>query len=189
MTDSNTPPVRVWLFGKFLVKLRNNNGTEEEVRNAAWATTYARPLLKRLVPATGRRASRSTLLTDLFPQKSDDEIGKEEESQEKRKNKYLSDAATKLRQILGHEIINPLGSHGAGGYELAGPAFLWSDVEECGLLVKEAEGLPLVEALSRLEKASEYFKRGELLEGEDGQWCHAFRRSQEKAMRQCHIML
>jgi DNA-binding response OmpR family regulator len=94
MPDNDTVLVRIWLLGDFLVEQRKDNGSWETVEKTAWGKSYARLLLKRLLCATGRRLTRSTLLDDLWP-----------DSSFKLADNYLYVASSKLRQVLHKEII------------------------------------------------------------------------------------
>jgi hypothetical protein len=49
MTDNETPLVRVWLRGKFVVKLCKEGGTEVTIANATWANTYAHITAKNAI--------------------------------------------------------------------------------------------------------------------------------------------
>src|SRR5438874_1554223 len=59
------------------------------------------------------------------------------------------------------------------------------------LVPKEAEnqGHISLQALPLLERALALLERGELLEGEDGKWCHAFRKRAEDMLRQARLWL
>ena len=177
---SNTLLVRVWLLGPFHAERRNEQGTWEVIGKTAWEGSYARPLFHRLLCATGRRAARSNLLEELWPN-----------TPLHLAEKYLNNASSKLRQIFYKEIVKPLGHRGIGCYQLVGQSLLWTDIDACELLISEAErlGPSSAEALSLLEQASKDFERGEMLEGESWQWCHALRMQQETLMRYCRICL
>ncbi len=179
-SDSHAILVRVWLLGEFHVERRKDDGTWEAVEKTAWGNSYARPLFKRLLCAPGRRAARSDILDDLWPNTSFHLA-----------EKYLNNASSKLRQVFHKDIVKPLGPHGIGGYQLAERSLLWTDVDACESLITEAErlGFPSAEALSLLEIASKNFERGSMLEGESGQWCLAIRTQRETAIRYCRILL
>src|SRR5579864_9029251 len=156
MTGDTTPLGFVWLRGQFHVELCTEDGTQVAVPNAAWAGSYARVLLKYLLCAPGRRATRSDLIDELWP-------GDREKA-----DQYLSIAASRLRAIFQQKAII---KRQALGYELAGPAVLWCDIEEGERFLLEAERLMraverreqvCARAICLLERASRSFERGEM---------------------------
>jgi DNA-binding SARP family transcriptional activator len=175
-----TTLVRMRLLGNFFVERKTNTGLWEEVEKSAWVGTYARVLLKRLACALDRRATRSELLDDLWPDKSSHLA-----------EKYLNNAASKLRQILHQDIIQPIGARGLGGYRLREQAFVWVDLEAWNGLLKEVEQLRAAgtDTLALLEQAEQYIEGSKLLEGEGGQWCLPIRTRHETAVRHCRLSL
>jgi len=185
MTGSKIAVISVWLLGKFRVEVLKEDGTGEVLPAKVWGGGYARPLFKRLLCATGRRATRSTLIDQIWLEGRSDE---EKESREQQAEDYLTESASRLRNIFGtKEIIQTL----SGGYELAGPSLLQTDIDGCKQLMTQVErgGLSKAHAISLLETIKKYFERGGMLEGENGAWCFAFRARQEKTMHYCSILL
>jgi DNA-binding SARP family transcriptional activator len=178
--ERSTPVVRIWLLGNFSVERKTDEGTWEEVEKSVWEGSYARILLKRLACALDRRATRSALIDDLWSEKSF-----------RLAEKYLNNAASKLRQSLDKDIVQPLGSRALGGYQLREQAFVWTDLEAWDISLEEAERLRLAgaDALALLEQAEQYIQRGKLLEGEGGQWCLPMRTRHETAVRHCRLLL
>ncbi len=173
--------VRVWLLGPFVVHCRKDDGTWHEIDQATWDKySYGRPLLQRLLCSSRRRVERTTLIDDLWP-RSDISASVE---------RYPSDAAYHLRQILRiSDIVKTYGNK--SGYELQGQSVVWVDVDECEILLKEAEriGYTSAPALELLERAHEHFQRGGFLEGQPGQWCYARRATVERLAYRCHLWL
>jgi DNA-binding SARP family transcriptional activator len=185
--DEKRPRTYIYLLGEFLAELYREDGTQRAVAKQVWAMTYARRLLKYLLSVKGRRAAISDLIDAFWPDDGREEIEQEEESREKRREKYLDDAMTKLRQVFGKDIIKK----GGGSFELAGPEVLQTDIEECKQLLMKAEqfGFLSADGIGFLERASRRFKRGRMLSGEDGQWSEGFRAEQEEAMQYCLLKL
>lgn len=178
--NSSSVLVRVWLLGVFQVERRNEDGTWETVDRAKWEKSYARPLFKRLLCASGRRAQRNTLIDDLWPNSTSPELVE----------RYLNDAAYHLRKVLrSADLLKTFGN--ASGYQLADQSRLWVDVDACESLMREAEqiGRRSAPALRLLEQAQTYVDRGELLESEGGLWCHARRGTFERTGYLCRIWL
>lgn len=173
--------VRVWLLGPFVVECRKDDDTWREIDQATWDKySYGRPLLQRLLCSHRRRVERTTLIDDLWP-RSDISASVE---------RYPSDAAYHLRQILRiPDIVKTYGNK--SGYELQGQSLVWVDVDECEVLLKEAEriGSTSAAALEMLERAHEHFQRGGFLESQSGQWCYARRATVERMAYRCHLWL
>ncbi len=183
MIDKDDPSVlvRVCLLGAFHVERRQDETTWKTLEQSAWGNSYARSLLKYLLCANKRRASRSDIIDDVWPER---ELSLAE--------KYLNNASSRLYRVFHHEgILTPFGSHGRTGYELAGQEVLWTDIDECEALLREAErlGRTSSQALPLLEQASKHFERGSMLEEESGQWSLASRAEKETVMRCCLLWL
>lgn len=180
-SDNSAVLVRVWMLGEFRIECREHNATWKAIEKSVWANNYGRHLLKRLLCSTNRRVARSDLLEDLWPN-----------TPMQLAERYLNSAGSKLRQVFdSEEIIKPYGLHGTGGYQLARQALVWTDIDACEALIKEAEcsGVVSSAAFPLLEKASAYFERGGMLEGESGQWCLASRSHCETIHRYCRLSL
>src|SRR5713226_6228390 len=182
MIDSNSPSVlvRAWLLGVFQVQRRTENGTWETLDKTKWEKSYARPLFKRLLCTSGRRAQRITLIDDLWPDPENPELVE----------RYLNDASYHLRKVLGApELLQTFGH--ASGYQLADQSRIWTDVDECTALMTEGEkiGRTSAPAVRLLEQAQAHFERGDMLEGEAGLWCHARRGVVERLRYRCQLWL
>jgi DNA-binding SARP family transcriptional activator len=72
-----------------------------------------------------------------------------------------------------------------------GKSLVWTDLDASEALLKEAEnrGHRSIVAFPLLEQALTLLERGELLEGEYGTWCHAFRKRAEDMLRQTRLWL
>jgi tetratricopeptide (TPR) repeat protein len=102
-------------------------------------------------------------------------------------NRYLNDATLILRKVLGPDLIETLGTF----YQIKGQSLVWTDLDACSSLVREAEnqGCTTQSAVSLLEEAHGYFARGMCLEDESEQWCHSVRADAERLQRQCQSWL
>ena len=158
MVEQENPSVliRVWLLGPFHMERKRADETWETIERSSWEHTYARSLLKRLLCAHERRAMRSDLIDDLWPERSMSLA-----------EKYLNNAASRLYKVLAYDhIFRSVGTQGRSGYELADQSHLWTDSDECEALLHEAErlGRTSAAALPLLECASKHFERGSILE-------------------------
>jgi DNA-binding SARP family transcriptional activator len=133
-------------------------------------------VFKRLLTTPGRRLSRLDIQEDLWPEASMELA-----------DRYLNNAVMVSRQIIGKTLVETIGPL----YEIAGQSQVWSDLDACRALVREAEnqGCTTPEALPLLEEAFSYFERGKCLEDEAERWCHAVRADAERVQRQCHLWL
>jgi len=148
--------VRVWLLGPFRVERKRADETWETIEKTSWEHTYARALLKRLLCTRERRAMRSDLMDDLWPERS-----------MLLAEKYLNNAASRLYRVLEHDrLFRSIGTQGRNGYELADQSHIWTDMDACEALLHEAErlGRTSAAALPLLECASKHFERGSILE-------------------------
>ncbi len=177
---TSSPLVRVWLFGPFLAQYRDQDGSWKAIAKAAWEKGYCRSLLRRLLCARGRRAARSILLDDLWP----------DPSEPARADQYLSDAVCTLRKVLPIPRVLPREGMGTS-YALPDQSVLWTDSDAFQALLKEAEqlGRTSAPALPLLEQASIYMQRGEFLEGQSGLWCYSRRATIERMQYNCALWL
>src|SRR5581483_131155 len=88
-------------------------------------------------------------------------------------------------------IGKPLVTCWEAAYEIAAQTLVWTDLDACATLLKEAEnwGRGSLQAIPVLEQAVALLERGELLEGEPGKWCYAFRKRAEDLSRQARLLL
>ncbi len=176
----SSPLVRVWLFGPFLAEYRDQDGTWKAITKAAWEKGYCRSLLRRLLCAHGRRAARSMLLDDLWPDHPEPALP----------DQYLSDAVCTLRKVLPIPRVLPREGMGTS-YALPDQSVLWTDSDAFQALLKEAEqmGRTSASAVPLLEQASIYMQRGEFLEGQSGLWCYSRRATIERMQYNCGLWL
>src|SRR5579885_144002 len=125
---TSSPLVRVWLFGPFLAQYRDQDGTWKAIAKAAWEKGYSRSLLRRLLCARGRRAARSMLLEDLWPDHPEPALA----------DQYLSDAVSSLRKAIPLPALLPKEGKGTS-YVLPDQSILWTDHDAFQALLKEAE--------------------------------------------------
>ena len=172
-----SPVVRVRLLGPLEVSRRFPDGSWQAVERKAWDKgTPPRSVFKRLLTTPGRRLSRLAIQEDLWPEASMELA-----------DRYLNNAVMVSRQIIGKTLVETIGPL----YEIAGQSQVWTDVDACSALVREAEnqGCTTPQALPLLEEAFRYFERGKCLEDEAERWCHAVRADAERVQRQCHLWL
>jgi hypothetical protein len=69
MIESAPPALhaRVWQLGAFDAERRREDGTWEAIEKTTWGNSYAHPLLLYLLCSSCRRAARSEILDDLWP--------------------------------------------------------------------------------------------------------------------------
>jgi DNA-binding SARP family transcriptional activator len=170
--------VRVYLLGPLEVYQRDQSGAWKLVAKDKWKNSKpARAVFKRLLVQPGRRLARSTIEDDIWSESDNFELT----------TKNVYNAISLIRGIIG----KPLVTCWDAAYEIAGQTLIWTDLDACSALLKEAEnrGQGRVQAIPFLEQAVALLERGELLEGEDGKWCYAFRKQAEDMFRQAHLWL
>jgi DNA-binding SARP family transcriptional activator len=170
--------VCVYLLGPLELAKRDSSGTWKLVSKDKWKNSKpARSVFKRLLVQPGRRLSRGSIEEDLWSETENFELA----------TKSVYNAISLIRAIIG----KPLLTCWEATYELADQTLLWTDLDACALLLTEAEnhGPRSLEALPLLERALSLLERGELLEGEDGQWCYGFRKRAEDLLKQCRLWL
>ncbi len=168
---------RVYLHGPLEAWKREASGTWKLVEKGEWGKGKpARSVFKRLLATPGRRLSRGKIQDDLWPD-LDFELA----------DSYLYNAISLIHRIIGRELVKTW----EAAYELAGQDLIWTDIDACEQLLKEAEnrGHTSSHALPLLEQALSYLERGELLEGEDGTWVYGLRKKSEDLLRQCRLWL
>ena len=173
----SSPLVQVRLLGPLKVSRPTPDGTWETVDRKLWgAGTPTRSVLKRLLTAPERRMARSDIQDALWP-RSSMELA----------DRYLNNASVILRKILGRELVETIGSL----YQIKGQSQIWTDLDACYALVREAEnqGCTTNQAMSLLEEAHGYFSRGVCLEDEGEHWCYGVRSDAERLQRQCQSWL
>ena len=169
--------VRVYLLGPLEIYKRDADGAWKPVTKDHWKNSRpARSALKRLLVQPGRRLSREQLAEDGWSE-SGLEPG----------DTNVYNAISLIRGVIGKSLVKLW----ASSYEIAGQALVWTDLAAGEALLKEAEnwGHASIQALALLEQALTLLERGELLEGEDGKWCYAFRKHAEDMLRQVRLWL
>jgi DNA-binding SARP family transcriptional activator len=170
--------VCVYLLGPLEIYKRDSSGTWKLVSKDKWKNSKpARAVFKRLLVQPGRRLARSTIEDDIWSESDNFELT----------TKNVYNAISLIRGIIG----KPLVTCWDAAYEIAGQTLVWTDLDACSALLKEAEnrGQGSIQAVPFLEQAVALLERGELLEGEDGKWCYAFRRRAEDLFRQARLWL
>ncbi|QBD76204.1 hypothetical protein EPA93_09345 [Ktedonosporobacter rubrisoli] len=165
----------VCLLGIFLLEKQEEQGVWRSIEQDLGKNNYARGVLKRLLCTPGRCLSREKLIKDVLPPTRDPSLAE----------RYLRDAAYRIRQALGKEAL----SSTPVSYHLADQASIWTDLDECEALMREAERLDLEQARQLLEKACRLYERGEPLEGETGLWRHAICAAVEQEKKSCFLAL
>lgn len=169
--------VRVSLLGSLEIWKKDPSGSWKLVPKDPWKNSKpARAIFKRLLVQPGRRLARSTIEEDVWSE-SDHELT----------SKNVYNAISLIRGIIG----KPLVTCWEAAYEIADQRLVWTDFEACAALLKEAEnqGQGSMQAIPMLEQAISLLERGELLEGEYGRWCYAFRKRAEDMHRQARLWL
>jgi DNA-binding SARP family transcriptional activator len=179
--EQDIPPscgLRVFLYGPLEVCKRTADGTWKPVEKKVWGKgRVARSAFKRLLVAPGRRLSRVALQDDLWPDTENFELA----------DKNVYNAINRIRQVIGKTLVTTRET----SYEIVDQSQIWIDCDACEALLKEAENQEPTspQTLPLLERALTLLERGELLEGEDGQWCYAFRKRAEDMLRQVRLWL
>ena len=169
--------VRVSLLGPLEVYKRDQSGTWKLVPEDKWKNSRpARSVLKRLLVQPGRRLSREQLADDVWSESDSEPTGT-----------TVYSAISLIRGVIGKPLVKLYVS----AYEIAGQTLVWTDLDACSALLKEAEnrGQGSIQAAPFLEQAVALLERGELLEGEYGKWCYAFRKRAEDLFRQARMWL
>ncbi|MEO7019659.1 MAG: winged helix-turn-helix domain-containing protein [Ktedonobacteraceae bacterium] len=151
--------------------------SDKNWKPVAWGQSrLARSVFRRLLAAPGRHLSRGQLADDLWPE-NDFEAA----------DTSLQTTISLLRSAIGKDLITTWD----GGYEVAGQALVWVDLDAAETLLKVAEnqGYTTLAALPNLEEALFYLERGAYLEEETGVWCHQFRKKSEDLQRSCRLWL
>ncbi|HLG61209.1 MAG TPA: BTAD domain-containing putative transcriptional regulator [Ktedonosporobacter sp.] len=170
--------VRIYLFGPLEIWKKDPSGAWKLVPKDKWKNSKpARAVFKRLLVQPGRRLSRSTIEDDVCSESDNFELS----------TKNVYNAISLIRGIIG----KPLVTCWEAAYEIAAQTLVWTDLDACAVLLKEAEnrGQGSSQAVPFLEQAVALLERGELLEGESGKWCYAFRKRAEDLFRQARLWL
>jgi DNA-binding SARP family transcriptional activator len=133
-------------------------------------------VFRRLLAAPGRRLSRGNLVDDVWSENEDAADGTS-----------IYTVISLIRAAIGKDLITTYET----GYEIAGQAAVWVDLDAAENLLKEAEdqGYTSLAALPLLEEALSYLERGPYLEGETGRWRYPFQAKSEELLKQCRFWL
>jgi tetratricopeptide (TPR) repeat protein len=170
--------VRVYVLGPLEIWKKDPSGTWKLVSKDTWKKNKpARSVFKRLLVQPGRRLARSTIEDDVWAETENFELTI--------KNVY--NAISLIRGIIGKSLLTCWDA----AYEIADQTLVWTDLDACSALLKEAEnrGQRSIQTIPLLEQAVTLLERGELLDGESGKWCYAFRKRAEDMLRQARLWL
>jgi len=170
--------VRVYLLGPLEIWKRDPSGTWKLVTKDKWKNSKpARSVFKRLLVQPGRRLARSTIEDDIWSESENFELVA----------KSAYNAISLIRGVIGKSLVTCW----EAAYEMASQSLVWTDLDACSALLKEAEnrGQGSIQAVPLLEQAIILLERGELLEGESGKWCYAFRKRAEDLFKQARLWL
>ncbi|MGH2479867.1 MAG: AfsR/SARP family transcriptional regulator, partial [Ktedonobacteraceae bacterium] len=169
--------VRVYVLGPLEIWKKDPSGIWKLLTKDKWKNSKpARSIFKRLLVQPGRRLARSTIEDDVWSESDNVELA----------TKNVYNAISLIRGIIG----KPLATCWEAAYEIANQTLVWTDLDACAILLKEAENRRgSIQAIPLLEQAVTLLERGELLEGEDGKWCYAFRKRAEDLFRQASLWL
>src|SRR5581483_12015243 len=118
--------VRVYLLGPLEIWKRDPSGTWKLVTKDKWKNSKpARAVFKRLLVQPGRRLAPSTIEDDIWSESDNFELTT--------KNRYR--AISLIRKVIG----KPLVTCWEAAYEMAGQTLVWTDLDACSALLKEAE--------------------------------------------------
>ena len=170
--------VRVYLLGALEIWKKDPSGAWKVIPTSQWKSNRpARSVFKRLLVQPGRRLARGTIEDDIWSQAENLEA----------LAKQVYNAISLIRGIIGKSLVTCW----EATYTLADQALIWTDLDACSALLKEAEnqGPGSMQAVALLEQVVALLDRGALLEGEEGQWCYAFRKWAEDMSRQARVSL
>src|SRR5581483_2955119 len=146
--------VRVYLLGPLEIWKRDPSGTWKLVTKDKWKNSKpARSVFKRLLVQPGRRLARSTIEDDIWSESENFELVA----------KSAYNAISLIRGVIGKSLVTCW----EAAYEMASQSLVWTDLDACSALLKEAEnrGQGSIQAVPLLEQAIILLERGELLEG------------------------
>lgn len=177
--DAASAHVRVWTFGELCVEYRAADSTWHSVQQEEWGGNSNSRRVLRYLLTVGRSARRGEIMEALWPESTSTYV-----------EEYLNKAATNLRKVFRSEEVLTSNSKRTT-YQLAQQAVIWTDVDACEAVLREAErvGPTSQEGRRLLETAQQYFARGRFFEGEDGTWCHAKRERLATAHYRCLLWL
>jgi len=171
--DLQAPLLRVYTFGAFHLDWQVPPFTTEDL----WKSrTSARTLLKLLLCAPGRQASRSQLAGILWP-----------ETDEDRARESLRSASKVLRKVLrtasGEELLEQRNQHTI--LKLAEQSYLWVDADAFEDLISQAGRATTPDEALSLWLQAQSLLRGEFLADDQGsEWMrHRWIKQRQQALR------
>lgn len=170
--------VRVYVLGPLELWKKDASGAWKQVPKSQWKNNRpARSVFKRLLVQPGRRLTRGTIEDDIWAEAENLEAVP----------KQVYNAISLIRGIIGKSLVTCW----EATYALADQSLIWTDLDACSALLKEAEnrGAGSLQAIPLLEQAVALLDRGALLEGEEDRWCYAFRKWAEDMARQARMSL
>jgi DNA-binding SARP family transcriptional activator len=176
------PLYRAWLCGSFRLE-RRVGSVYTMLDTKEWGGhSSPRTVLKALICAPRRRASRGTLLAQVWPEADGEQASRD-----------LNVAISRLRKILRpveeQECLTT--ENDSLGFSLAGQSVVWVDADAALMLLKVVERLGhcSLEAVPLLEEALHYFNRGAFLENDEGEWSANQRAIMERGRYRCRLWL
>lgn len=143
--------MRVYVLGPLEIWKKDPSGTWKLVPKDKWKNSKpARAVFKRLLVQPGRRLARSTIEDDVWSESENFELVA----------KSAYNAISLIRGVIG----KPLVTCWEAAYAIAGQTLVWTDLDACAALLKEAEnrGQGRVQAVPFLEQAVTLLERGKL---------------------------
>jgi DNA-binding SARP family transcriptional activator len=158
------PQVTIWTFGLFTICGPRGESLVVGRRGDT--------LCQVLLCQPGRKAESAFLTDQIWPQSEADQAVN-----------YLYSAAWAFRSRVSADLL--LTHKQGSSYQLVGQERLWVDVDAALALLAQAEvmGGTTTQALSLLEQAARYFRRGKFLAGIEETWVYA-RRAYIETMRE-----
>lgn len=181
-SETSLPLYRAWLCGSF--RLERRAGLVYTVLDTKeWGGhSSPRTVLKALICAARRRASRGALLAQIWPEADGEQASRD-----------LNVAISRLRKILrpveGQECLTT--EDDSLGFSLVEQSVFWVDADAALALLEEVvqTGPHSPVALPLLEEAWRYFQRGGFLENDEGEWAENKRAIMERGRYRCQLWL
>lgn len=176
------PLYRAWLCGSFRLERREGLAYVALDTKEWGGHSSPRTVLKALICAPRRRASRGTLLAQIWPEAEGEQASRD-----------LNVAISRLRKILrpveGQECFTT--EEDSLGFSLAHQSVFWVDADAAlaRLAVAERIGHQFPEATPLLEEALAYFQRGGFLESDEGEWADGKRAMVDRWRDRCRLWL
>ncbi|HEU5376914.1 MAG TPA: BTAD domain-containing putative transcriptional regulator [Ktedonobacteraceae bacterium] len=176
------PLYRAWLCGSFRLERREGLAYVALDTKEWGGHSSPRTVLKALICAPRRRASRGTLLAQIWPEAEGEQASRD-----------LNVAISRLRKILrpveGQECFTT--EEDSLGFSLAHQSVFWVDADAALARLEEAAQVRhhSSAALPLLEEGWQYFQRGGFLENDEGEWAENKRAIVERGRYRCRLWL